>query len=91
MDLPSVVVARNLLRSDAEIDSVAAVPRYPLRSNPRVVLVSPLHTPPRRRCIINLLQILLLKCKMASSTAAFPLHSRVIGSLQHYPYLTCNL
>jgi hypothetical protein len=44
-------VARNLLRSDNEIDSVAVVPRYPLRSNPRVVLVSPLHTPPRRRCI----------------------------------------
>jgi hypothetical protein len=44
-------VARNLHRSDDEIDSVAAVPRYPLRSNPRVVLVLPLHTPPRRRCI----------------------------------------
>jgi hypothetical protein len=51
VDLPWVVVARNLLRSDDEIDSIAAVPRYPLHSNPRVVLVSPLHTPPRRRCI----------------------------------------
>jgi hypothetical protein len=54
VDLPWVVVARKLLRSDNEIDSVAVVPRYPLRSNPGVVLVSPLHTPPRRRCIIQL-------------------------------------
>jgi hypothetical protein len=53
VDLPWDVVARKLLRSDDEIDSVAAVPRYPLRSNPGVVLVSPLHTPPRRRCINN--------------------------------------
>jgi hypothetical protein len=44
-------VARNPNRSDDEIDSDATVPRYPLRSNPRVVLVSPLHTPSRRRRI----------------------------------------
>jgi hypothetical protein len=44
-------VARTLHRSNDEIDSIAAVPHYPLRSNPRVVLVSPLHTPPRRHCI----------------------------------------
>ena len=43
-----VVVARRLLGVDDECDSSPAVPRYPLRSNPGVVLVSPLHTPHRR-------------------------------------------
>jgi hypothetical protein len=31
-----------------EIDSDAAIPRYPLHSYPHVVLISPLHTPCRR-------------------------------------------
>jgi hypothetical protein len=46
-----VVVARRLLGVDDECDSSPAVPRYPLRSNPGVVLVSPLHTPHRRHNI----------------------------------------
>jgi hypothetical protein len=41
-------VARRPLGSDDECDSSPAVPRYPLRSNSGVVLVSPLHTPHRR-------------------------------------------
>jgi hypothetical protein len=44
-------MARNLNHSDDEIDSDATIPRYPLHSNPHVVLVSPLHTPSRRRRI----------------------------------------
>jgi hypothetical protein len=41
-------VARRLLGVNDECDSSPTVPRYPLRSNPGVVLVSPLHTPHRR-------------------------------------------
>jgi hypothetical protein len=48
VSLSLVVMARKPLCSDDEIDSSIAVPRYPLRSNPGVVLVSPLHTPHRR-------------------------------------------
>jgi hypothetical protein len=71
VDLPWVVVARKLLRSDEEIDSVAVVPRYPLRSNPGVVLVSPLHTPPRRRCI-NLVSETTTDASTAMSTDQRP-------------------
>jgi hypothetical protein len=71
VDLPWVVVVRNLLRSDDEIDSVTVVPHYPLRSNRRVVLVSPLHTPPRRRCI-NLVSEATTDASTAMSTDQRP-------------------